>query len=372
MKQSHVLEGLTIVSMAEQFPGPFATMLMADMGAQVIIVERPGSGDPSRFLPPFFETLNRSKKSVALDIKQADHKKALIKLIKSADIFLEGFRPGKLAKAGLGYEALSEHNPKLIYASISGYGQTGPYKNRPGHDISYQGLGGALFNQVEANRIDPPSDVLLGDVSSALYATIGVLAALEARHNTGRGTYIDVAMSDTVTSFMTAQLGMALNGGRDLPAPSAEPAYDLFKTSDDRWISLSIAHEDNFWQRLCKSLDEPELSQLSRQRRVSDRAKINASIRRKISQKTFIEWDKIFTESDQMYGPVYSRQDVINDPHIQQRGLFETLKRVDGTDQIIIQQPLKFSNFTNKPATPSPAIGEHTKELTDLRHLSEN
>lgn len=366
MTNQHILDGITVVSMAEQFPGPFATMLLADMGARVIMVERPGGGDPSRFLPPFFETLNRSKMAVALDVKQPEDRQKLLALIETADIFLEGFRPGKLAKAGLGYDDLAAVNPRIIYASISGYGQTGPYKQRPGHDISYQGVGGALYERLVDGTIAPPSNVLLGDVSSALYTAIGVLAALEARHRTGSGTYIDVAMSDTVASFMTAQLGMAMNGGEHLPGPSAEPAYDLFRTSDGKWLTVSIAHEDDFWERLCGTIGLPELTGMPRKDRVGRREIVNAAIRAKIASHPFDHWNRLFCETDQMFGPAHDRSDVAIDPHNKERGLFETLRHPDGREQIVMRQPLKFRHFKNAPLSPSPRVGEHNDAFFGL------
>ncbi len=136
------LSGLRVLSMAEQYPGPFCTMILSDMGADVIQVERPKIGDPSRFLKSFYESLNRGKRSIALDIRNSVDKDRLIDLVKDSDVFLEGFRPGKLAKHGLGYEELRAINPQLIYVSISGFGQDGPYRDRPAHDITFQGIGG--------------------------------------------------------------------------------------------------------------------------------------------------------------------------------------------------------------------------------------
>ncbi len=365
-----VLDGLTVVSMAEQFPGPYATMLLADMGAEVILVERPGFGDPSRFMPPFFETLNRSKKAVALDIKQPRDKKRFLDIIATADIFLEGFRPGKLAKQGLGYDDLSALNPGLIYASISGYGQYGPYRDRPGHDLSYQGVGGALFERVMAEDQAPPSNLLLGDLGSALFATIGVLAALEARHRNGRGTYIDVAMSDTVAAMMAAPIALALNGAAHLPGPSAEPAYDTFRCADGKWLTLSIAHEDDYWARLCVTLDLADLAALKRFERLPRRAELKDVIAAKIAAKTYAEWENILTEADQMFGPAHDRDEVVDDPHLVARGLFESLMRKDGGMQTVIRQPLQFSGFANAPVTPSPAVGEHNDTFFAAREAA--
>lgn len=360
-KRPTILGGLKVISMAEQFPGPYATMLLADMGAEVILVERPGFGDPSRFLPPFFEALNRGKKAVALDIKQPDDHARFLTLIADADIFLEGFRPGKLAKAGLGYADLSAINPRLIYASISGYGQDGPYRDRPGHDLSYQGVGGALFEHLHGGINAPPSSLLLGDLGSAMFATIGVLAALEARHRTGRGTYIDVAMADSVAALMTAPIALAANGAADIAGPSAEPAYDIFRCNDGRWLTLSIAHEDDVWARLMTTLGMPEFAKLCRHERTPRRSELKAAIAARIAKDDYPFWEQKLEAADQMFGPALDRTDVATDPHMAARGMFAMLDRADGSQQLVVRQPIKFADFANADLSASPAVGQHNE-----------
>ena len=256
------LAGLRVVSMAEQFPGPLATMILADMGADIIQVERPGTGDPSRFLSGFYEALNRGKRSVALDIRNPKDKAELLALVADADVFLEGFRPGKLEKQGLGYAVLSALNSGLLYCSISGYGQNGPYRDRPAHDLTLQGVGGALEDRLDQQVLGQPPAVMMSDSASGLFAVIGVLSALQARQRTGRGSYIDIAMSDSVTAMLAPLVGMVGQGGE--PPPQAEPAYDIFACADGRWITLSIAHEDAYWARLCADLDLADLSAMKR------------------------------------------------------------------------------------------------------------
>lgn len=358
-----ILDGLKVVSMAEQFPGPYATMLLADMGAEVILVERPGFGDPSRFLPPFFEALNRGKKAVALDIKKPEDLAQFQALISEADIFLEGFRPGKLAKAGLGYDDLAAINPRLIYASISGYGQNGPYRDRAGHDLSYQGVGGALFESLRAEHDAPPSSLLLGDVSSAMFATIGVLAALEARHRTGRGTYIDIAMADSVASLMTAHITLAANGAGDLAGPAAEPAYDVFQCADGRWLTLSIAHEDDVWGRLMGVLQLPQWANTSRDSRTKQRPMMKAAIAGVIAEKDYSTWVALLEGADQMFGPALDRGEVASDPQMVARNMFTTITRANGEQQLVVRQPIKFAGFENAPLSPSPKVGQHNDLL---------
>jgi crotonobetainyl-CoA:carnitine CoA-transferase CaiB-like acyl-CoA transferase len=351
------LAGLRVVSMAEQYPGPFCTMILSDLGADVIQVERPGTGDPSRFLTGFYDALNRGKRSVALDIRNDADKAALLDLVAGADVFLEGFRPGKLARQGLGHDALSALNPGLIYCSISGYGQTGPYRDRPGHDLSLQGVGGALDERIDGSVTGLPPGLLLGDNAAGLFATIGILTALLARARTGEGTHIDIAMSDSVTALFTAFVGMV--GQPAAPPPQAEPGYDIFACADGRMLTLSIAHEDAYWDRLCGDLDLPYLAGLTRTERVARRDEIKALIGAVIARRTLAEWEPVLEASGQMWGPVNRLEDVPGDPHVMARGLVERMTRADGGAQWIVRQPVKFSQYRNAGLRPAPGLGAH-------------
>ncbi len=351
------LAGLKVVSMAEQYPGPFCTMILTDMGADVIQVERPGGGDPSRFLKPFYESLNRGKRSVALDIRDPQERERLRELIASADVFLEGFRPGKLAAHGLGYDDLARLNPRLVYCSISGYGQTGPYRDRPAHDLTIQGVAGALHERIAGDVTGLPPATLLGDGAAALFAVIGVLSALTARNRTGRGTFIDVAMTDAVLAMQTPFIASAAEDG---PAPpQAEPAYDVFRCADGRFLSLSIAHEDAYWSRLCGDLGLPDVAGLSRPERVSARQELQRRIAGEIARFPFSHWASRFEASGQMWGPAHALKDVGGDPQIAARGLIETLERTDGTAQPVVRQPIRFSAYANAPLRRAPDLGEH-------------
>ncbi|MEO1226157.1 MAG: CaiB/BaiF CoA-transferase family protein [Pseudomonadota bacterium] len=360
------LAGLKVISMAEQYPGPFCTLMLSDFGADVIQVERPGTGDPSRFLAPFYESLNRGKRSLALDARKPEDHARLLALLDTADVFLEGFRPGKLAKLGLDWETLSERNPRLIYCSISGFGQTGPYRDRPAHDITYQGVGGALDERLSGDVTGLPPGFLLGDTMSALYAAIGVLTALQGRERTGKGTYLDVSMSDTVTAAFTAFAAMA---GQDGPAPpQAEPAYDMFECADATWLTLSIAHEDAYWARLCGTLGLEDVADLKRPERVARRAEFKARIADVIKTKPRDHWAEVLDASDQMWGPVNALGDLATDPHILARGLMQRLMRADGAEQWIVRQPIRFSAYDNAPLSRAPGVGEHADATFDGVH----
>ena len=350
------LTGLRVVSMAEQYPGPLCTMILSDMGADVIQVERPKIGDPSRFLKFFYERLNRGKRSVALDIRDDADKERLLALVVDADVFLEGFRPGKLAARGLGYEDLKAVNPRLIYCSISGYGQTGPYRDRPAHDITFQGIGGALDERLKGDVNGLPPATLMGDTASALYATIGLLSAIVARHRDGVGTHIDIAMSDSVLATQTPFAG---GTSEDDPAPpQAEPAYGLFRCADGRFLTLSIAHEDDYWKRLCWDLNLTDLVETKRDERVSKREEIKDRVAAVIASRPFEAWEATFEKSGQMWGPAYRLDDVSEDPQIEDRDLFARLERADGVSQLVLRQPIRFSAYRNAPLRRAPRLNE--------------
>jgi len=357
------LKGLKIVSMAEQYPGPFCTLILSDMGADVLQVERPGTGDPSRFLASFYESLNRNKRSIAVDARVPEQKAALLDLVRDADVFLEGFRPGKLAKLGLGYADLAQINPRLIYASISGFGQSGPYRMRPAHDLSFSGLGGALDERIRGEVGGLPPALLLGDATTGLYAVIGILAALHGRQSSGKGSYIDIAMSDAVMSLQTPFIGTDRS---DLGAiPQADPGYELYETSDGRWLTTSIAHEDAYWDRLCRDTGVTEGIGLTRAARVERRAELVARIAAQIRSQPFSHWEALFEASGQMWSPALTREDLPNDPHNAARGLFGEVIRQDGVAQQVLRQPIRFSAWDNVALSPAPKVGQHDGERFD-------
>ena len=356
------LSHLKVVSMAEQYPGPFCTMILSDLGADVVQVERPETGDPARLFNPFYEAINRGKRSVTLDVKQPEDRNQLLELLQEADVFLEGFRPDKLAKLGLGYNDVKAINPKLIYCSISGFGQTGPYRNRPAHDLTYQGVAGALDERMNGDISGLPPSFLLGDTMSALYATIGILTALNAREKNGEGGYIDISLTDCVASAMTAFTAMSDQDDGIAP-PQAEPAYDLFECADGKWLTLSIAHENNYWAELCKTLGLDGMVSLKRHERVARRGELKGMIEDRIRQRARDEWASIFEQTDQMWGPANTLNEAPFDRGLMARELYHRLKRNDGVEQWITRQPIVFSNYQNAPLAPAPELGANNEDL---------
>jgi len=224
-----------VVSLAQQYPGPFATLLMSDLGADVVQVEHP-RGDPTRRHAAFYESVNRNKAGVCLDLKTEEGRVKLAGLLDDCDIFLEGFKPGTADRLGVGYPALCELYPRLIYVSISAFGQTGPYRDRPAHDLSIQAISGMLWGH-ESGALAAPY-IGHADLVAGMFAAFGAVSALQLRHVTGKGTYVDVAMADCLVSWMTAIVGPAMNGA-GFNEPN-QPGYGAFRCADDRWLTLSV------------------------------------------------------------------------------------------------------------------------------------
>ncbi len=356
------LAGVRVVSLAEQYPGPYATMLMADLGAEVVLVERPGGGDPARQFPAFHAALNRNKRSVAIDLKQAAGRRALHALLASADVMLEGFRPGTLARLGFGWDALSAAYPRLVVVSISGFGQDGPYRDRPAHDLSYQAIAGLLYAQARAQRAEPPGDVAVGDLSSAMFAALGALAALLERERSGRGQYVDVSMTDGLVSWMSVLLGPVMNS-EPVADIAAEPAYGSFRCADGTLLTLSIAHEDAFWRSLCELLDMPDAAALRRPERVAAADALRARIAHAIAREPRSAWAHRLDAAGVPWGPVNDLHEVAADAHFRARGLFRTARAADGRERVVVAQPLKFSASAPAPITGVPALGEANTEL---------
>ena len=356
------LSGLKILSLAEQFPGPYATMLLSDMGAEVIMIERPGLGDPARQFPPLFRALNRGKRSVALDLKSTEGLARFRELARSADVIVEGFRPGKLDALGAGYEAIRKINPRLVHVSVSGYGQDGPYRDRAGHDLSYEGVGGLLADQAETGKPGVLPAIPLADIGAALFAAIAILSAVVSSQRTGNGRYVDVSMSDAVVSMLTAFLVPAANG-TPLGDFIAEPAYGVFTCGDGKLVTLSIAHEDWFWRPFCEVIGKPEHAGLKGRERVARKDELRQEIAAILVGRTRDEWGQIFDGAGVPWGPVNSLAETLDDPHVRARGLLRTLAREDGGAEVFLVQPLKFDGFETELSGPPPAIGADNKTL---------
>jgi crotonobetainyl-CoA:carnitine CoA-transferase CaiB-like acyl-CoA transferase len=354
------LVGYRVVSLAEQYPGPLATLILSDLGADVVQVERPHGGDPARVFPGHYAALNRGKRSIALDLKSTAGRTACRSLIEGADVLLEGFRPGVLARLGFDPADLSAQNPGLVIVSISGFGQSGPYRDRPAHDLSLQAVGGLL-------DADAPvaSPVALADIAAGLFAAIAALTGLAGRASSGRGGHYDVGMFDALLAFVATRLVPAANG----TAPDTlgqDPGYGLYATGDGRWVSLSIAHEDHFWRALCTALDLEQIGGIDGGERVARRDEIRELVAERIAAAPLAHWDTLLPAAGIPYGAVQDLAELVVDPHLASRGLLQQVG-----EQRFWRQPLMVDGIAPGPRTSVPALGEHTAEVLREAGLTE-
>jgi len=368
MKTNHnapspgALSGIKIVDLSIQIPGPYCSMILADLGAEVIKIEQPGIGDFARALPDLFNGINRNKKSVILELKSPKGKEILYKLVVQADIVLEGFRPGVAKKLDIDYATLTGINPRIIYCAISGYGQDGPYKNISGHDINYQGISGLLSLTEDLKASADLSGLPLADIAGSMFATISILTALVNRAKTGTGQYIDVSMAAGVFSWAGASLFTALKG-LDNSESLYIPHYGIFKTKDNKFITLGIIHEQHFWENLCAVIDLGEMKSLNLMERIAQREEVLDALQAAFKTKTREEWLTLLHEADVPCSPVLTIEESFSDPQIMHRNMvFEMAHPVEGT----IKQrafPARFSDMQLKKDMPPPLYGQHTDEI---------
>ena len=356
------LQGIKILEMALQYPGPYCSTLLSGLGAEVIKVERPQAGDAARRRPAFFDAINRNKQSITLDLKSKTGKEILYRLIKECDVMTEGFRPGVVTRLGIDYPTLSAMNPRLIYCSITGYGQNGPYSGLPGHDLNYMSLAGMLnyFQDPYGKPIMP--GVAIADLSAGMFAAIGILAALNARNLTGQGQHVDVSMLNGLLSWMGTNLSSFAETGETQKPRDA--GYGLFSTADGKMIALGIAHEDWFWDRLCKVLGLEDLAGIPVLERVRRRQELVEPLRAVFLGKTRAEWLEVLRQADVPATPVQDPSDVLEDPHVKRHGMVEVITDPRGRRSVRTGFPVKFS--TDGPVKPNsevPELGQHTDEI---------
>lgn len=358
------LEGIRVLDLSQLYPGPLCTMILADLGAEVIKVEPPGTGDHARAYPFLFNQINRNKKSLSLNLKHPRAQEAFRKLAAGADVVVEGFRPGTTSRLGVDYPTLREINPRIIYCSISGFGQDGPYRERPGHDINYLAMGGVLG--LTRDRKGKP--VILGfevaDIVSALNSVIGILAALQARERTGEGQVVDISMLDCVVALLSNSLGPYLETG-ELPIMNpihATPHYGIFETSDGKYLVIGIVHEDWFWDELCEVLGMEDAKGLNVMQRIANRESLLPRVREAVRSRTLQEWLQIMEGKDIPYSDLPGIAEALKDPQVQHRHMVVEV----GEGERRMRQlgsPYKLSSTPPRFELPPPRLGEHTEEL---------
>jgi crotonobetainyl-CoA:carnitine CoA-transferase CaiB-like acyl-CoA transferase len=373
------LTGYRILSLAEQYPGPYATMILADLGADVIMVERPAGGDPTRRYAGHFESLNRNKRSIVLDLKSADGRDAFFRLVDTADALVEGFRPGVMQRLGLGADEMRRRCPALVYMSISSFGQTGPLASVAGHDLSIQGVAGLIDIEPgdESGAVMPT--LPLADIASGLFAALGIVTALLARAKSGAGASVDVSMLDSLVSWMTPFIVPAINQLRGAPLPPKDPGYGVFATSDGRQLTLSIAGEDHLWRELCAILGLDDLAACSEEQRAARRDEILPRLRAAIAAHP-IDWLRARFEARKIaFGPVRSLTETPEDSQVAARRMIVEVASESGETLRYIRQPLLIDGDGGVITSPAPRLGQHNEEILsalgydpeDMKRLTE-
>lgn len=377
------LASLKILDFSTLLPGPFASLLLADMGAEVLRVESPTRMDLVRVLPPHVDGtsashayLNRNKRSIALDLKQPQAVEVVKQLVREYDIVLEQFRPGVMDKLGVGYEALKAVNPKLIYVSITGYGQTGPFRDRAGHDINYLALAGLASYTGRRDTGPLPLGVQLADIGGgSLHGVMGLLAAVIHRQQTGEGQQVDVSMTDCAFSlhgmagagYLAAGVepemeALALNGGS---------FYDYYRTRDGRWFSVGSL-EPQFMQQFCTAIGRPELAARGLSPKPEDQQALKREIAIEFEKHDFHEWQERFAALDACVEPMLSLSEAVEHPQLRERGVVTQVPNGKGGVQEQIACPIRFSAGLPEPRHIGAALGAHTGEvLAELGYSAE-
>ncbi|WP_254525735.1 CaiB/BaiF CoA transferase family protein [Natrinema caseinilyticum] len=375
------LDGIRIVDLTRLLPGPYATQLLADMGAEVIKVEDPNVGDYARFTEPMapndvgavFSAVNRGKKSVTIDLKDDAGLEAFYELIADADAVIEQFRPGVAERLEVGYESVREHNPDVVYCSLSGYGQDGPYRNRVGHDLNYASVAG-LVDMTREDEDEKPAipGYPIGDMAGGTFAALSVVSSLLSRAlGNEAGNYVDVSMTEAVLSFSQAVAPLALYGGDPRPGETeltgTYPCYDVYRTADDRFVSIA-ALEPKFWEILCTELDREELIENHRAEDEATRAAVRETLAETFRSKTQSEWEDELGETDAMFAPVRTPREAVNDPQIRSR---EIVTDADGP-MPRIGFPAASRHGLAGSGDDVPEMGEHTAEVLEAVGVDED
>ena len=359
------LAGIRILSMAEQWPGPYATMLLADLGADVILVERPGSGDPGRRFPGLFTALFRNKRSVVLDLKSTEGREDFLRLVDTADVVLEGFRPGVMARLKIGPEELKARKPSLSVASISSVGQTGPMVAVAGHDLSIQGVAGMVDVPLGKESEAPMPMLPLADISSAMFAAFGIVTALFRRERTGGvGTQVDVSMLDSLVSWMTPFIVPAMNGLPIRQLPPLDPAYGVFATKDGKQLTLSIAGEPHMWKELCELLGQglEQYADWSEEELGLRRQEVLPVLRAALAKHDHDPLCEQLEKRHIAFGPVRKLSEVTGDPQVTARGMEVKVEGRSGAERHLLQ-PVQFDGASGKVSLSAPGLGEHNGEV---------
>ncbi len=370
------LEGLRILDLTRVLVGPYATMVLADLGADVIKLEMPVTGDDARAYPPhvngesaYFMSLNRNKRSMTLNLKSAKGKEIFLDMIREVDVIVENFRPGTMERLGLGYEVLKKENPGLIYAAASGFGYNGPYSKRPAYDAVVQAMGGIM--SITGQPGGPPTRVgtSIGDITAGLFLTIGILVSLKHREKTGLGQFVDVAMLDSQVAILENAIARYTAVG-EIPEPigNRHPAITPFEPFDTEDGQLMIAvGNDALWSKFCTAIEREELRDeprfITNPLRTANHNELRSLLAATLSEKTTYEWRQIFDQSGIPNGPINSIDQVVTDPQVIAREMIVEVDHPLAGKTTLPGIPIKLSETPGTIREPAPLLGEHTAEI---------
>lgn len=361
------LQDITVLDLSRLLPGPYCSMLLADLGCSVTKIEEPQTGDYTRWMPPFikeesarFLSINRNKKSMTLNLKTEKGREIFFELVEKSDIVLESFRPGTLQRLQIDYQRARKVNPRIIYCSITAYGQTGPYSKKAAHDINILGVGGVL--SITSNNTLP--GVQIADTTSGLLACIAILTALIAREKTGKGQYIDISMLDGVISLLSMHAAEFFATGKSpvletMPLSGAFACYTVYETGDNKFITLG-ALEPKFWKKLCKIIKREDLIY---QQFAEDQESLKEILQEIFKQNPLKYWLDTLTD---VCTPVNSIEEALSDPQVVHRKMLCDIEHPAAGTISQIRTPLTFSDIPGKIRIPPPLFGEHTKEILTI------
>lgn len=371
------LQGVRVLDFSRILSGPYCSMMLGDWGADVVKIERPGTGDDTRqWGPPFVEgesayflSVNRNKRSVAIDLRKPEGREVAYRLAREADVVLENFRPGTAARLGIGYDDLKAINPRIVYCSISGFGQTGPYRDYPGFDVVAQGMSGMMSITGEPDGMPMKHGMSMADLSAALWAAFAIVTALFRRERSGEGQYLDVSLLDGHIALLTYAAGNYFaTGQRPQRFGNAHPTitpYQPFETADGH-IIVAVGN-DKLWQAFCQVADLEELANDPRfatnPDRVTNRDQLIPLIAARIKERTSDTWLDQLQAAGIPCGPIYALDQTFADPHVQAREMVVEMPHPTGATIKMTGIPVKFSGTPGRIVLPPPLLGQHTEEV---------
>jgi crotonobetainyl-CoA:carnitine CoA-transferase CaiB-like acyl-CoA transferase len=363
-KMALALEGIKVIDLSRTVPGPFCTMMLADMGAEVIKIEDPEYAlgmIPDREKHAAHDYLSRNKRSIALNLKTHEAKEIFYKLAGGADVVMEAFRPGVAKRLKVDYETVSKLNPRIIYCSLTGFGQDGPYSDLPGHDPNYTSIGGAvgLTGDHRGNPVIIRATV--GDIGSSLHAVIGILFAIIAREKMGKGQFVDISMTDSVLPFLTVSLLRYFRDGFIPRRGWHSLTINVWQCKDGKFITTGLI-EPHFWERFCHALGKEDL--IPHHHANGEKLReVYSVIRETFLTKTRDEWFQIMKDADTCVSPVLEIDEVVNDPHLLHRGMFPEFDHPTQGKVRQLGMPIKLSETPGKFRNFAPRMGQHTDQI---------